>query len=61
MTDKLLRHEALHMASFLTSAVDEELCEHPAVKANPKWRKLAIKAVDALGDLYSAIGKEHLK
>jgi hypothetical protein len=42
------------------NAVDEELCEHPAIKHNKKWRKLAIKAVDALGTLYNAIGKDHL-
>lgn len=53
-------HEALHMAGYFTGAVDEELCEHPAIKSNPEWRKLAVKAVDALGDLYSAIGRDHL-
>lgn len=50
-------HEVLHMASFLTSAVDEELCEHDAIKSDPELRALAIKAVDALGDLYQAIGR----
>jgi len=53
-------HEALHMASYFAGAVDEELCEHPAIKGNKEWRKLAIKAVDALGDLYNAIGRDHL-
>ena len=54
-------HEALHMASFLTFAVDEELCQHEAIKANPKWLALAVKAAGALGDLYRAIGEKHLK
>lgn len=53
-------HEALHMASFLASAVDEELREHPAIQANPKWKALAETATDALIELYSAIGSEHL-
>jgi hypothetical protein len=53
-------HEALHMAAYLTGAVDEELCEHPAIKANPVWAALARKAVEAMADLYQAIGKEHL-
>lgn len=53
-------HEALHMASFLTSAVSDELCEHPAVKANPEWAKLANKACDSLMTLYQKIGAKHL-
>ena len=53
-------HEALHMASYFAGAVDEELCEHPAIKRNPKWLALATKAADALGDLYNAIGRDHL-
>jgi hypothetical protein len=53
-------HEALHMASFLCAAVDEQLCEHEAVKLNPEWVALADRARDALMDLYQAIGAEHL-
>lgn len=53
-------HEALHMACFLAEAVDEQLCEHPAVSANQEWFQLAVKAKQALSDLYNQIGKAHL-
>jgi hypothetical protein len=53
-------HEALHMASFLASAVDQELREHPAIQANPEWLKLAETATEALADLYQKIGAQHL-
>ena len=53
-------HEALHMASYLAAAVDEELCDHPAIQLNPEWKKLAEEASDKLIALYNAIGKEHL-
>jgi hypothetical protein len=53
-------HEALHMTSFLINAVDEELCDHPSIKANPKWAKLADDAQQRLYRLYQAIGKEHM-
>lgn len=53
-------HEALHMASFFAQAVDTELFEHPAIRANKRWKKLAEKAVDALNDLYQSIGAKHL-
>lgn len=53
-------HEALHMASFLCAAVDEQLCEHEAVKANPEWLAMAEVAREALMDLYQMIGAKHL-
>lgn len=53
-------HEALHMASFLIDAVDEQLVGHPAIQANADWQKLATTALDALFELYQAIGKQHL-
>ena len=64
MTDKekeleqtdLLRHEALHMASFLMRAVDTELLSHQAVKSNPEWLSLCESAHQSLFDLYQAIG-----
>lgn len=52
-------HEALHMASYLASAVDEQLHDHPAIAANPKWSALAQRAVEALAELYQVIGAEH--
>lgn len=45
------------MACFLAEAVDEQLCEHPAVSANQEWFQLAVKAQQALSDLYNQIGK----
>jgi hypothetical protein len=54
-------HEALHMAAFLSQAVDNELTEHTAVTRNKEWLKLAKKASQALWDLYQAIGNEHLR
>lgn len=53
-------HEALHMASFLASAVDQELREHPAIQRNPEWLRLAETATEALADLYQKIGADHL-
>jgi hypothetical protein len=53
-------HEALHMASFLAGAVDEELCNHPAIEQNPDWLKLARTAAQALADLHQKIGAAHL-
>lgn len=53
-------HEALHMTSFLIDSVDEELVEHPSIKANEEWTRLATVALDALNDLYQAIGQKHL-
>lgn len=55
--DAFLTHEALHMACFLMKSVDAELLEHPAIKSNPGWNKLAETAHQALYDLYQAIGK----
>lgn len=54
-------HEALHMAAFFAGTVDEELCEHPAIVANPEWKALADRAGKALADLYQAIGAVHLQ
>ena len=54
--DELLIHEALHMACFLMRSVDSELLEHPAIKGDPHWSRLADTAHQALFDLYQAIG-----
>lgn len=53
-------HEALHMASFLANAVEQELCEHPAIELVPEWKDLADAAAKALANLYQAIGSLHL-
>jgi len=53
-------HEALHMARVLAAMVEAHLHDHPAVRANLRWRAMAERAVRALGDLHRAIGADHL-
>lgn len=53
-------HEALHMAHVLSEVVEERLAQHPAVRLVPEWKALADRAVEALADLYQAIGARHL-
>lgn len=53
-------HEALHVAYLLGKHVEEELCDHLAVKQNEAWLELASTAATALWELYQAIGAEHL-
>lgn len=53
-------HEALHICSFLASAVDHELVQHPAIYSNHVWRRRAMKALDELATLYQEIGAAHL-
>lgn len=53
-------HEAMHMASFLAMAVEEQLGQHPAVTQKQEWAQLALKAQQALSDLYNQIAEEHL-
>lgn len=59
--DSYGRHEALHMASFLSRAVASELCEHEQVQANPHWKALADGAAESLWALYQAIAAIHLE
>lgn len=54
-------HEALHMAAFVLDVIDRELVEHPAIKHTPKYRKLAVAGLDAIYELYQAIGADHLE
>ncbi|MEM7569239.1 MAG: hypothetical protein AAF337_05535 [Pseudomonadota bacterium] len=54
--EALLRHEALHMASFLMRSVDTELLESQAIKQNEAWLALAQTAHQALFDLYQSMG-----
>lgn len=53
-------HEALHMVSFLSSAVFTEICEHPAIINNREWYDQAMKAGDLLAELYQKIGSKHI-
>lgn len=48
------------MASYLADAVDVQLCQHPAVTQRQEWVQLALKAQQALSDLYQQIGRAHL-
>ena len=54
--DKFSQHEALHMSSFFARTVETELMSHPYIEANLAFHQLAEKAVDALNELYQAIG-----
>lgn len=57
----MTEHEVMHAVSMCLAIINEHLCEHPVIKANPEWVKLAENAEDALCDLYNAIGQEHLR
>jgi hypothetical protein len=59
-TPDYLTHEALHMAAFLTEAVDEQLLGHKAIEDNPDWKALAQAAFNSLFALHQAIGAKHL-
>jgi hypothetical protein len=53
-------HEALHTASIGADFVDRQLLDHPCIKKNKRYRKLAGAAFDSLFELYQAIGADHL-
>ncbi len=53
-------HELLDRASQLARTVEEQVQNHPACLQNPKWYKLAERAVAALNDLYQRVGAEHM-
>ena len=48
--------EALHLAQIFGEMVDTHLGWHHFCAGNPKLRELSDKAVEAIGDLYQAIG-----
>ncbi len=58
--DTYYRHEALHMASFISRVIYEELAENKCVRDNPEWLKLADTAGEAIANLYQAIGEVHI-
>jgi hypothetical protein len=53
-------HELLDRSLLFARLVEEEVQNHPACLQNPRWYKLAERAVAALNDLYQRIGAEHL-
>jgi hypothetical protein len=38
---------------------DPTLCQHPAVKLNPEWQRMADNACEQLMALYQSIGQAH--
>lgn len=53
-------HEALHMASVAADLVATRLADHPAVLLRDGWHDLAVRAHEALFDLYQAIGADRM-
>lgn len=54
-------HEALHMAAAVSSMIDRELLEHPAIAMNADWFHKVHAASRAVADLYQAIGVVHVE
>lgn len=56
-----VRHEALHMTSFLANSIDNELCTHQAIVGRKDLENLATNAMSSLHDLYNALcHEEHM-
>lgn len=51
-------HEALHMTSFFSDAIDKEILNHPAIEANPALKILAQLSFNAMAELYQKIGEK---
>lgn len=58
LIDRFSHHEALHMSSKLTDAVNMWLVDHPAVKADSERLRLATVAAETLFALYQLIGAQ---
>jgi len=52
-------HEAFDRASMLSELVGS-LADHPAIRLNPEWQKIATEAYESLRNLYEKIGEVHL-
>ena len=50
-------HEALHTASVLMDCFGERVVEHPAVSERPHIHALGVKAVEAMMEVYQALGR----
>lgn len=55
--DAFCAHEALDRAHVLTVHLDEILGEHPWITSHPELVRLHGLAMDAVCDLYQAIGR----
>jgi hypothetical protein len=53
-------HEALDRVALLERLIDNELGEHPAIKANPAWLIRVETVCTELAKLYQEIGSVHL-
>lgn len=53
-------HEALDRVALIERLVDNELGEHPAIKAHPEWAVRIDTVCAELARLYQAIGAERL-
>lgn len=50
-------HEALHTAHVLIASYSDHVCDHPAVTERPEIAALADKAIEAMMDVYQALGR----
>lgn len=53
-------HEAMHTASVLMDAYGSHVGEHPWVEAHPDIAAKVEAAMEAMMEVYQAIGKIHL-
>jgi hypothetical protein len=53
-------HELLDRTSIAEAFVCEHIIDHPSLISNPEWFELAVTAMNALHNLYQAIGAAHL-
>lgn len=51
-TDDFGKHEVFHTASIIVDMIATHILEHQAVEANPRWKYLAQKALDAMMFFY---------
>lgn len=54
--DAFHAHEALHTAHVLMDCYGDHVADHPYVQANPELAGLAERAIEAMMDVYQAIG-----
>lgn len=59
--DAFSQHEVLHVAHIVTGMIQDYLCDHPAIKADPQLEVLADTALNAIADLYQAIGNRNYR
>ena len=50
-------HEALHTAHVLMDSYGDHVCEHPAVTERHDIAELAERAMDAMMEVYQALGR----